>query len=200
MLPRKACVTLASSFSPLNPPPLQPGWVARGSCGPSPGQVSPCLGPAHTAHLPARGPAGPGPVLGVLPLPVILGSPSAACRPWPALLRPALRSAGPRYRVHMGGVIPVATAVSGASPGATLGTRPEPQLCHLHYDLGQRHRIFLGLCLLVWKWEYHHLLARAAVKSEGGHVGAAHSVMSSLPILSLVGDRHSSFRETPALV
>lgn len=37
------------------------------------------------------------------------------------------------------------------------------------------------------------------MKQKRGHVGAGLSVMSSLLILFLVGDRHSSFQETPAL-
>lgn len=73
-----------------------------------------------------------------LPLPVILGLPSATRHPCPALLRPALRFSGPRVQVVHGGVTLVTMAMSGASLGAVLGTRPDPQLCHLHCNFGQR--------------------------------------------------------------
>lgn len=78
----KERMTLTPSFLLLSPPPPQPGQVARGSCAPASGQVSPCRGPACSAYLPARGPAGSGLVSEALPLPVI---PRPALSHWPPL-------------------------------------------------------------------------------------------------------------------
>lgn len=74
----KEWVTLTSSFL-LWSAPTPPAWAGGQRLPCAQPWPSPCRGPARSAYLPARGPAGPGPVSGALPLPVI---------PGPALGRP----------------------------------------------------------------------------------------------------------------
>lgn len=77
--------TLASSSSPLSPPLPRLGRWPEAPVGPARPSVT-----LSRACLPARRPAGPGPVSGAFPLPVIPGPALGACRPCPALQGPAL--------------------------------------------------------------------------------------------------------------